>query len=244
MNDTCDVLAWAMPRFPCALALALVLSSTLIFGCTKETLDSGEEDSESDDGGDDDNGPCIGDSPYLCECDKGGQWIALEQWVYGSYATADNACHDQCKLIYENELHSWKVTPVECVDGARIIDCSSWNPSASIDSSDANQHRFVERALIESLTRDPEPLRSCDDAVLMRHVLGGHVVVDASPGELLYELGLRDGDTVQALNGYPLDTPTDVAVAYTELWSNGETEFVLDLRREGIRVKLLYTLVD
>lgn len=188
-------------------------------------------------------GPCALESPYICECEFFNEWTTLDQWVYGNPTAADNTCYSLCKERF-NQVDAWKITPVACIEGAKSVDCSSWNPSASISHGDVSDHIYVDRELIEALTRDPEPLRSCDDAIFVRHTAGGYVVAGSSAGEMLYELGLRDGDLLQSINGYALNTPEDIAVAYTQLWSNGETEFLLDLERDNLRTQFHYTLVD
>ena len=54
-------------------------------------------------------------------------------------------------------------------------------------------------------------------------------LINADSDELLYELGLRNGDVPLTLNGLPLDDYQDAFAAYLDLYvSNGETEYTLE----------------
>ena len=153
-------------------------------------------------------------------------------------------CVLQCNELHGSLVDDTRITPVACAEGPRMMDCSDWSPARGISFEEQSGVYVVERSLVESLTLDPEPLRACDDAVFMRVTSGGYQVVGASPGELVHELGLRDHDVLLSLNHYPLHTASDVALAFTELWSNGAATFELELRRDGRPTNLRYSLVE
>jgi hypothetical protein len=84
---------------------------------------------------------------------------------------------------------------------------------------------------VSQLIYDPLPLIYCDDTRVEK-TEDGYVVTDADAGELLYELGLRDGDLLLDLNGFSLETSGDVLVALAELWyMDGEDQYELYLQR-------------
>lgn len=82
------------------------------------------------------------------------------------------------------------------------------------------------------LVPEPAPLWACDDAVISALATGGFEVRRAEPDDLLYELGLRNGDRILSLNGYLLESYDDAGVAFTSLWlSLAETTYTLELLR-------------
>lgn len=58
------------------------------------------------------------------------------------------------------------------------------------------------------------------------------------PGSLLYKAGLRSGDELQRINGYEIDSPDSVLVAYAAL--RAAKSYRLDLQRKGRPVSLYY----
>lgn len=56
----------------------------------------------------------------------------------------------------------------------------------------------------------------------------------------MYELGLRNGDVPLTLNGYSLATYEDVGIAFSALWSNGETSYTLVVDRNSSNITLNY----
>jgi hypothetical protein len=97
-------------------------------------------------------------------------------------------------------------------------------------------------AFVSGLIADSEPLWGCDDATVL---LGenGFVVADANSGELLYELGLRNGDLIISLNYIALDTVADVGYVFSELWATqGETDYLLKIKRSSNFLQLNYSV--
>lgn len=96
---------------------------------------------------------------------------------------------------------------------------------------------------LSALVDDLYPLIFCDDARFQKLEGDGFEVQDADAGELLYELGLRDGDVPVDLNGYPLADVGDVAIAFVTLWLiNGEDLFELTVIRDEGHVALDYAV--
>jgi len=120
--------------------------------------------------------------------------------------------------------------------------CSSWNPAGEVTFS--NGTRFVDAAYIESVYYNPAPLWSCDDL----HLTGqpgpayGFKVNNASAGELLYVLGLRNGDIPLTINGMPLTNYADGQAAFNTLFLGGVTTYTLVVSRGGTTVNLHYQL--
>lgn len=72
---------------------------------------------------------------------------------------------------------------------------------------------------------------------------GGFELNDANSGELLYELGLRDGDIPISINGDPVDNYGDVLdIFFEEYMQNGETEYTVVVLRGVNNVTLYYEL--
>jgi hypothetical protein len=64
----------------------------------------------------------------------------------------------------------------------------------------------------------------------------------ASNGEALYELGLRNNDIPQTLNGMPLENVTDGFDAWYALWHAGEDQYTLVVKRGSSNITLYYQL--
>ena len=218
--------------------VVVMLCSLAPGACTTDTVDDTDTGEPGETGGDD--GVCEFEDPYVCTCFIWDQWKA-GGIVYGSYSAAAQACFNSCFETHGG-ADDTKLTPIACAEVPRMLDCAGWEPERAVDFNAASGAYLVPRTFVEALTVDPEPLRACDDAVLMAVSSGGYMVADADPGELLYALGLRSGDVLLAINGYPLDTPTQVALAFTELWSGGEVGFALELRRGARLLDLSYEL--
>ena len=71
---------------------------------------------------------------------------------------------------------------------------------------------------------------------------GGFDVHDASSGEALYELGLRNGDVIQSVNGISLTTYTDAMLAWAYLYWSGTTSYALDIERNLSSMTLYYVI--
>ena len=125
---------------------------------------------------------------------------------------------------------------------APLTGCGLWEPSAAITRS--GPIHLVDVGLVTGLLADAAPLVECDDARLLSLQAGGYEVHNADPGELLHELGLRDRDIPQTLNGHSLADAGEVVVALGQLWFvEHESEYDLVVLREGRAVTLLYRLV-
>lgn len=117
----------------------------------------------------------------------------------------------------------------------QTINCD-WSPESEIQLFMGVY--YMDGDFISGMVNDPAILLDCDDARFRPLALGGFEVVNADDGELLYELGLRNGDKPLELNGLPLDTFEDGAVAFGELY--GESTFELYLLRGTAYVTLDY----
>jgi hypothetical protein len=101
----------------------------------------------------------------------------------------------------------------------------------------------MDQDFIAGLIANPAPLWTCDNAYVSPRSAGYFTIEDADAGEFLYELGLRDGDIPRALNSMSLEFYSDVADAFTTLWSNdGETEYTLEVLRGTNMVTFYYEL--
>lgn len=107
--------------------------------------------------------------------------------------------------------------------------CADWDPALHVSWSGGVY--LVDKAFVAGLVADPTPLTTCDDAGFQENAPGtGFAVFNANRGELLYELGLRNGDVPLTVNGYPLDTYSDVLVAFSSLYGQTFT-FVIEVQR-------------
>lgn len=121
-------------------------------------------------------------------------------------------------------------------------DCSGWNPGGRIWGS--GTPTYINRFFVEDLVADPTPLSVCDTARVVPLSGGYFEVEDASSGTLLYELGLRNGDRIDSINGYDLSSVDDTASAFgIEYLENGETEYTVSVTRGGNSVQLEIELI-
>ena len=89
---------------------------------------------------------------------------------------------------------------------------------------------------------DPSPIYVCD-ASAVTLTSSGVEISGASAGELIYELGLRNGDKLQEIDGYPLYDWSDVGYAYLVLWIlGGDTAYELDILRGTTPMTLNYEI--
>lgn len=129
-------------------------------------------------------------------------------------------------------------TCIERVGGS----CTGWNPSNAV-TVDGSGVMHLDETFVADLIADPSPLRDCDNAFFEGLSTAGFELDHADGGELLYELGLRDGDVPLTLNGKPLDDYVDVLAAYIELYVySGATEYTLVVRRGVNNVTLEYEI--
>jgi len=186
---------------------------------------------------------CFSESPYLCECLINNVWVYAAM-VDGTVGQAEASCFTACTDL--NPLwNDYKLTPVACVGDVVSPDCSAWVPAAAVGDDPTSDAYQVDYAFVSALIADPEPLWACDNAtVSLASGGGGYEVANADRGELLHELGLRNGDVVTSLNGHKFSSATAVAIAFSDLWSGGEISFELQLRRNDTTLELHYLLAN
>lgn len=116
-------------------------------------------------------------------------------------------------------------------------DCSGWHPSYQIWGF--GSPTYISGSFVSNLVADPTPLAVCDAARVVPLSGGYFEVADASSGTLLYELGFRNGDRIDSINGYDLSSVDDTASAFgIEYLENGETEYTVSVTRGGSSVQL------
>jgi hypothetical protein len=161
------------------------------------------------------------------------------------YADAYTDCANICTYETANgyDFRILGEASVPCDENHASMSCSAWQPSREIDYNTGTDTYEVSSAFFASIMADPEPLWACDDAVFVpRSSGGGFEVANASSGELLYELGLRNGDELLSLNGLPLTNYYDVGIAYaTLIWT--ATEFTLEIERNSSTLELEYEIL-
>ncbi|MCY1053895.1 hypothetical protein [Nannocystis sp. SCPEA4] len=198
------------------------------------------------------------DTAKLCFCLDPEADTEDDPWVPPEFACtpASVAVHEEmCRKVWELDKED-ELTPDQffcpslmCGEDTEDVpttgeplECASWSPASMVTTS-GGVH-FMDDADVGDLIADPSPLLLCDDVILAELATGGGFEVDqADLGELLYVLGLRDGDIPLTLNGFSLETVEDAMFAFNELWFvEGETDFELDVQRPFAVVTLYYSL--
>ena len=127
-----------------------------------------------------------------------------------------------------------------CSSASAVGGCSDWKPSGDVDLVSGVYE--INETFAEDLAFDSSaPLWSCDDAELIS-IPGGFEVADANRGELLYEVGLRNGDKVQSINGQDVTTWVGADKAAKSFLA-GTTRFTVTVTRGTSTVTLTWTLV-
>lgn len=87
-------------------------------------------------------------------------------------------------------------------------------------------------------------LTECDDAHFDEVTSPlGFEIQDSDVGELLYVLGLRDGDMPLTINSLPLETYDDAIDAFSALYmTQGETSYFLEVKRGTNTIEFEYEL--
>jgi len=120
-------------------------------------------------------------------------------------------------------------------------DCGGWDPDSLISGPTLGVYG-VNLGLISSIVNDPTPLFQCDSARV--DVSYGLVIDDTSSTDMVYLLGLRDGDLLLEVNGMPLGNPVEAFAAYDKLWTqDGETEYELTIERNSSTAYLNYEVI-
>ena len=119
--------------------------------------------------------------------------------------------------------------------------CPGWNPGRFVSRTSTTEVE-IDEGFVAGLIRSPDDLGSCDDGVIAS---AGSVfeVQGTSPGEFLYEIGLRNGDQIVSVNGLPLQSYSDAVVAYHDLYVAGATSYSLTVDRAGTTTTLWLELV-
>lgn len=144
-----------------------------------------------------------------------------------------------CQTTYGGPF--WNVNfyePVPCDEtavGATETDgrsgCDDWDPGVAIAQT-ANGYE-IDKDFVSYIVEDPTRLANCDSGTVEFDVnSGAFLVQNASSGTLLYELGFRNGDIFEEVNGYPLESIDEAADAVGDLYyENGETEYTFTVKR-------------
>lgn len=132
--------------------------------------------------------------------------------------------------------------PVEEEPTTGSYSCSGWDPDSLIYTVQTNSYA-VDTGLVSAVENDVTPLYECDSARI--NVESGHLMVeDAISTDMVYLLGLRNGDRLVEVNSMSIDDPILAAVAYTTLWQDqAETEYTLKVLRNNSYVYIDYELV-
>jgi hypothetical protein len=195
--------------------------------------------------------PCCedpGDSSWWCGCyipDPAWHWQTFgEPQLCVSEVDAATYCANYCTEEVEGAL-DWHLTDILCVYPWEppSPNCLGWDPAGDVTYNTGNSTYYVDFAFISGLVSDPEPVMYCDDALVLRIDSGvGFTIANADSGELLYELGLRDDDVIVSINSMPLNDYDDVVDAVNALWHGGETDYVLEIKRNSVNTYLNYNV--
>jgi hypothetical protein len=105
--------------------------------------------------------------------------------------------------------------------------CTGWNPSSSVYLYEGVY--YVDYSFIAGLLAGPAPLFDCDDAYFAANTSDEWVLHDCDSGELLYELGWRDGYRPFKINGWPLLNRWGTYQAIMWFWMvQGETDYTVE----------------
>ena len=228
-----------------------LLSAGLAFtplACTQEgdsgEVTGGETGSETPEPAE---SPCLDcdDTAWACSCTlEDNSVIFLDYYCWdGPEWVVDSECDKVCRfsILFGRRGDAHQVACATPISDR----CHGWDPPSTVTFEATTGTYEVLAGAVSELVNDPAPLWSCDDALAVGLMEGGFRVEEANPGELLYELGLRDGDVVHAINEYPLQTVMDAGVAFAGLWlDQGATDFLLEVERDSDLQQLSYTLVE
>lgn len=166
-----------------------------------------------------------GDYLYMCDCVSPSERV---EWECADVEGALGACNAACD---GGAGASAPPDRVVCSSYDPEGSCTGWAPENSIRL--VGGIYLVDGALIDGLITNSAPLWTCDTMTVepngaVFELSGG------GSGELLYELGLRDGDIPEELNGMPLLSYADAAAAFIQLWYvEEEAEYELKVLRSS-----------
>lgn len=119
--------------------------------------------------------------------------------------------------------------------------CVGWNPASRVTLSGGV--RRVSKSFIDQLAASPFALTECDGARLERQTTGGYKIVNATTATLLYQLGLRNNDVVLKINNQTLNSMSEAAKRYADLYLAGNVlSYSLQIRRNGTLQTLSYAV--
>jgi hypothetical protein len=153
--------------------------------------------------------------------------------------SGDGACNSWC--VEQTGLGSNNLNGMVCYDDPDSGGCSGWNPTAAVRL--VGGVRKIDDVWLANLVNTPAPLYTCDDAILNDLSTGKFKVELANSGEFLYQLGLRNNDVPQSLNGMPLVSVYDGMDAFQALYNGGVTSYTLVVKRGTSNITLYY-LID
>lgn len=217
---------------------AIVFAGLMAVGCAGDT-DDDSTTSSGGTGGTPDCDDCdFQEYFFLCECIGPGAGEAYS-YVCAEPEDAQGNCNSACRAL-NSQWSSQDPQYGACSSHEPTGSCVGWDPSEKVRF--ANGVHYVDVDFFEDLLDDPAPLWSCDETTIETNGSAFYVSGE-QPGELLYELGLRNGDIIEELNELPLDSYASVAEAFIQLWSvEGETEYELKVMRSAGPAFLYYEL--
>jgi len=119
--------------------------------------------------------------------------------------------------------------------------CTWWDPDSNITYYMGTY--TVNLGWAQNVLADVSPIWYCD-GVTVSFTGTGIQIAGAHSGDAVYELGLRTGDKLQYINGYPLFSVADAAWAVVALWVlEGETTYELDVLRSMTSLEFDYVLL-
>lgn len=185
---------------------------------------------------------CAGKT-WGCTCIDYANRYYFDTDKYFCWSGADLYAEQECAMLCWHEPQS-DAFPLGCSVSGGSNACNSWAPASEVTYSTLYDTYTLDWGFIATLAQDPEPLLACDDATVVALNAGGFEIQGTNAGELLYELGLRDGDLIVSLNDYDLWDYNDVSAAFVDLWFNvGESSYTLEILRGTTVLELNYELV-
>jgi len=192
-----------------------------------------------DDGGDEEGDGESGDP--TCECQVSTEQYgecACETHTVRSCFEPSSGCSVYCTNTWGEDVDHW--TPMECYDQPDEGNCVGWNPTSAVTLSGGI--RYIDDVWLANLVAQPAPLWTCDDAIFDDLSTGKFKVLQASTGELIYQLGLRNNDIPQSLNGMPLVSVYDAYDAFNSLYLAGKTTYTLSVKRGTNTITFSYRI--
>ena len=124
------------------------------------------------------------------------------------------------------------------------IEAFAWPPKASDDVVVVDStHYLVKRAFLEKALANQELQKSV--RIIPAMVDGGIIgvkIFGVRADSTVAKLGLKNGDTLESLNGLPLGSPDDALLAYSHVRTS--KRFVLTLERAGASMAIHYRVLD